>query len=282
MNKKNSVSLVIVSCSAYEDVLQALFTKLDEINFFKISFNKKVLASDYENKNNSFVLSKMDDLVYAANWGERVRNALKEIETEYTLVLLDDYIPTDELSFSKFNAALEIKHNYDCIYLSSVFSDLVGIDIDFLEGFVEVPDNFLYRVNSTIGLWRTNSLLDVLSDDDSPWEWEAFAGLSSRGSVMRFAAPKDELSQVYFYSYKTGGAVYRGSWVKSAIIDSGFELSYITSLSSRHIIDALGSSKRSLKWKLNFLNRGYSMVGLRVFNFVYYSYLKKLRKRLVK
>lgn len=282
MNKKNSVSLVIVSCSAYEDVLQALFTKLDEINFFEISFDKKVLASDYGNKDNSFVLSKMDDVVYAAYWGERVKNALKKIETEFTVVLLDDYIPTDEFNFSKFYAVLDKKHNYDCIYLSSVFGELVGVNIDFLEGFVEVPDNLLFRVNSTIGLWRTNSLLEVLSDNDSPWEWEAFAGLGSRGSAMRFAAPKDELSQIYFYSYKTGGAVYRGSWVKSAIVDSDFELGYIKSLSSRQIIDELGLSKRSLNWKLNFLNRGYSMVGLKVLNFIYYSYLKKLRKRLVK
>lgn len=198
MITKSRASLIVVSCAAYEDVVKILFNRFEEIHLFSFKFDKILLATDQQTANIKSSLSGVDEVVYGKQWGERVRNALNKIETEYILLLLDDYFPNREIDFDRLNIALNTDHPYDCIYLSSVFNQLQDNDLDFLDGFAELPKNLLYRVNSTVGLWKKNSLLKVLANEDSPWEWEAFAGFRKLGKEMRFAAPKGESSKFIF------------------------------------------------------------------------------------
>lgn len=279
MGEKN-ISLLVVSCYSYADVLKLLIRKLDAIYFFSIPFDSVYLATDIKSKEVDYKKMHFDEVIEGDAWGERVRNALKKINTEYCMVLLDDYIPTKPVNLDMIDSLLKVAEDFDCIYLTSVFSDIGSSKkVAQLDGYVRVPDELLYRVNSTVGIWKKDSLLKVLSDDDSPWEWEAFAGLGKKSKSMKFAAPIDETSQVYSYSYKTGGAVYRGAWVYSALTESGFDEDFIKSLDGRPVIRSLDRSKRPLSWKINFLRRGYKMVGLGVVKFISYSYIKKIKNK---
>lgn len=275
MESKN-ISLIIVSCRKYNDVLTMLMKRLNDFSFLSLPFDRIYLATDSVLDDINYKELYIDEVVTGIGWGERVRNALKKVDTEYCLVVLDDYIPYKKHNTNELFKIFDLKENYDCVYLSSVFSDMKkGNKIKKLSGYREVPNNFLYRVNTTVGVWKVNSLLSVLSDNDSPWEWEAFAGLSEKGSLMKFAAPEDEFSQTYFYSYKTGGAVYRGEWVYDVLVSLGYDADFILNLSDRGVVKKLGGSKRSIYWKIKFLYRGYNMVGVRFLNFIYYSYFKK-------
>ncbi len=274
---KNDLSLIIVSCASYKDVLEVLVKKLEEISFFDIDFNKVFLATDNEADFNYKELN-IDHVVTGVGWGERVRNALKLAETERCLIVLDDYIPTSAVKVDALEKIVNADQNFDCVYLSSVFKPTNGAEVSFIDGFMQIPDNTLYRVNSTVGIWKTKSLLQVLSDQDSPWEWEAFAGLGKSSHEMKFAAPAEEQFQVYPYSYMTGGAVYRGSWVYDALINSGFDDDFISDLSGRSVIKTLSASKRSLSWKIAFLKSGYHMVGVSFLKFIYRSLIIKLSK----
>jgi len=279
MSKESAVSLIIVSCAAYTDVLQVLIKKFEELSFFSINFEKIYLATDIALDDIDYQALHIDEVVLGKMWGERVRNTLKRVETEKCLVLLDDYIPTKPLNLEKLKNILDYKGNVDCFYLASVFKEMPSSkNIGHIRGYKQIPVNALYRVNSTVGVWKTESLLEVLADDDSPWEWEAFAGLGKSAESMVFCAPQDDSAQVYFYSYKTGGAVYRGSWVYSALVGAGFDKLLIKNLCERPIIDDISSSKRTLRWKVAFLKQGYSMIGVRVIKFIYLSYIQKIRR----
>lgn len=275
-DSKNDLSLVIVTCDSYSDVLEQLLRKLNEIDFFDLGFKKIIVATDHYSQKLDVDKYGINQVVEGEAWGERLRSALKIVETERCIVLLDDYIPTSSVDTGEMKKVLNaLNIDDDCVYLTSVFKQLQNAKAALMSGYVELPRSMLYRVNSTAAIWKVSSLLTVLKDSDSPWAWEAFAGFSNHAARMKLYAPIDDESQVYSYSYKTGGAVYRGCWVYSSLKSSGMTDEEIGCLKDRPIIYELDSSKRPLSWKLRFLLQGYKMIGLKVMQFIYYSLKKK-------
>jgi hypothetical protein len=277
-HKFSNVSLIIVSCHSYSDVLQVLVDRLKQIKFLDADFEQVVLATDVIDNSMNFHDYGFTDIVESHGWGSRVRKAVQKLRSEKCVILLDDYIPSSVVNTQKIiDIERHMGDDVDCIYLSAVF-DLIKSEDTPIPGFSLLPKEHLYRVNSTASIWRCSSLLKVLMEDDSPWAWEAFAGYRSVARDMKFYAPLGVDSEVYKYSYKTGGCVYRGAWVYDALINCDLSNQNILKLNNRPILYSLEDNKRSLSWKVNFLLTGYKMVGLKVFYFVYFSLKNKLKK----
>lgn len=272
---KNKISLIIASCHAYEDVLEKLISQLEKNSFFDLGFDKVILATDKINKSKKYSSLWIDDVVVGSDWGERVRKAFHSTITEQSLLILDDYFLTKKIDKHSFYDALTLSKKFDCLYLTAVLQSSIKNNKNH-KLFEELEESTLYKVNTTVGIWRKKSILSILEDRDNPWEWESFAGYRRKAKNMKFGSPVNDSSQIYHYSYRTGGAVYRGCWVKEALLDCGITDEEIKHLSKkRMVLENIKNSKRSFAWKYNFLKTGFKMVGFSVLKFLYWSFRNK-------
>lgn len=272
----SEITIIIASCKNYNDVTDVLLDKLYENEILAFS-DKIIIATDDESHAVRSDLKECVTLAVGEEWGERVLNAIQMVDTEYCLLIFDDYIPNSKIEFGSISHMARELVDIDCVYLASVFGDLTYLGPMF-EGFALLPKNKLYRVNSTAALWKKSSLKLVLSDTDSPWEWESFAGFRKSVKNMRFLAPLNKENELYRYNYKTGGCVYRGGWVYESLKEVGFSDNEIErDFTARPVIKALSSSKRSLSWKWNFFANGFRMVQFKILIFILLSLREKYK-----
>lgn len=278
----NRVSLLINSCDAYGDVLSSQLRILGYFNYINDHFDKIYVNTESLNYTGNL---KGDAKIHflqnnCAYWGERLINSLKEIETEFVFVLFDDYFPETEFCEQLINLTTEFlsTDGSDCAILSPVLSLEDNCTV-LSSNFRLVPKNSLYRINSAPAIWKTKSLISTLSREDDPWVWECFSMYRKNARALRIVSVDKNSKLQYRYSYHTGGAVYRGSWVESALSSYTDEIRSLIAFGSRPIISSIESKPRSLSWKMNLLITGLKSSGIGALHFFIASLLVSLKKK---
>lgn len=276
---KGELSLIIVTCDLYSDVLEVLLNKLTQLGILDAGFYNVIVASDRESSAVNYKKYGIKDVVYSECWGGRLHKAASIVNTDMCLVILDDYIPYSSIDLDLLSELVSsMGEDVDCAYLSSVFKTVDGSSSKLIPGYYMLPENALYRVNTAAAIWRASSLLKVIQYRDSPWEWEAFSGYRPAAKKMQFFAPISPEYQLYKYCYETGGNVYRGAWVNDSLIKCGISIDEVLQLSKRPVIYEIEGTKRSIVWKIKFLYTGFSMVGFNVLFFLVKSIQLKISK----
>lgn len=275
----SNTSLLINSCNDYIDVLCSQLRLLSYYNYLT-DFSGKiyVVTESTECINDIGIDVDIKFLCFnSKNWGERLIGALNEIESEYIFMLFDDYFPVGEYNeqLIKEAAGLLDEKNIDCAILSPVLK-IKDTQKHINSNFIEVPRNALYRINSAPAVWKIKSLLLTLKEDDSPWLWECFSMYRKNARGVKVISVHNDSLLQYNYSYKTGGAVYRGSWVESALNVYSNEIRLLINDEQRPSIKKIGSQPRSAAWKIKFLFDGVRSSGLIAIHFFISSLMKKL------
>lgn len=275
---KNDITLIIITCGAYHDVLDALLARLAlEQNFLEI-FSHLVVASDESVCLNSDFENQFESCVFAQGleWTERLRVALDNVRSSRCFLLLDDYIPTGKVNTTYIkNIISKNSEEFDVVYMSSVLDRKRVIEECLIPNYYKVSEKALFRINTAPGIWNIKSLKTLLELTDDPWSFEAFVGYTKEASKMKIFTVCEREYQAYPYAYKTGGAVYRGAWVYSALIESGMNEKEISEITTRPVISAIDDSKRPLIWKLRFIFSGVKISPVAAFKFIVNSYVSK-------
>ena len=275
------MNIIIVTCREYQDVLRLTLERLKDYGFFSSGDVSLCIASD--GAPDTGLLSLIDasclKVVIHDSWVGRLIEALKVFRSRRCLVLLDDYTPEGAPDLAEIRRLILDEHQYDAVYLAPVLDSVGFAPSELGACYADVPRNTLYRVNSTVGVWNVASLRSLLVGFDEPWSWEAFCGLTVQGQNAKVATVVRQTVPPYPYSYSTGGLVYRGAWVATALSALNVDEDWLRRFSTRPVIAQVGISARTLSWKLNFLKTGFDAVGLRVFLFGYHSLKKKWRDR---
>lgn len=273
MNISN-ISLIIVTCKKYEDVINLLFLNKYFKDLLNFGFADVILTSD--DKNQNFDQQVVTKFCYSDVWGERIVEAASLSTSEYSLVLLDDFIPVDYIQCSKIINLIEEISTFDCIYLSHILklsrnSDSPNIN----SGFFKVRNDTIFSINTGPAIWSNKTLKSVYSNVEDPWAWEAFSSFLPKNKFLKIYSPSSKKSEIYSYTPETGGVVYRGSFVVSSLNKTGISNERIQSIVSRPKICSVSSENRSLYWKVRFLKQGVRMLGFRVSYFIFYSIKSK-------
>ena len=210
VHMKNKISLIIASCHAYEDVLEKLISQLEKNSFFDLGFDKVILATDKINKSKKYSSLWIDDVVVGSDWGERVRKAFHSTITEQSLLILDDYFLTKKIDKHSFYDALTLSKKFDCLYLTAVLQSSIKNNKNH-KLFEELEESTLYKVNTTVGIWRKNQFSHLLKIE-----------IIHNGNLCRYQrkaknmklSPNDS-SQIY-HSYNH--SIYRGVKKKHCLI----------------------------------------------------------------
>lgn len=272
-------TIVINTCDAYSDVWELFFKAFEEYweeCEYKIVLNTESLECNLPN----VITHNFNEASTLDNWGKRFKQTLKDMDSEFVIMLYDDFILEGNVNQAKIKQSikwLEAEKNKKICAFYFIHSQNKNIDDGKFEGFERLPLKADYKLNSAPALWRRDKLINFIEDNDSPWAWEYFGSYRAYNKDSVFYSVKKEDEDIYPYNYSMGGAIYRSKWVSGVVISLVKKYKLDLDLSKRGLTDKIGeSNKRTLKWKIDFFKTGYKMIGLGVVLFGYRIIRKKL------
>lgn len=272
-NKNHDLTIVVNTCDAYQDVLGIFFHALG--NFWPDCPHPIVINT--EANTHSLYPARVHNHVGTAvvdDWGERLRSTLNSIETEFVLMLYDDFILEAQVSNSRIEQALLLLKSQVNVVVAYLIHTSVPLAITVGDQlFLPLKDRVDYRVNSAPGIWRKAALLNYTAAGDTPWAWEVFGTYRSWGDGHVFYSLNPLQSDIYSYNYSKGGAIYRGKWVREVVEQVAQQYPLDIDWDKRGFSSETDFEKRSLIWKIRFMQTGFKMVGFRAMYFVI-SYIR--------
>jgi hypothetical protein len=264
---KNDLTIVINTCDAYSDVLKIFFHAMREYWSncpYLIVINTENSTYDYPAIVHNYSNGLMVD-----DWGRRLQSTLASINTEFVLMVYDDFILNQSVNNKLIQAALQklrLQPKIAVAYLINTSLPLVNENSPDL--FIKVKDKVDYRLNSAPGIWRKQELLNYTSAGDTPWAWEAFGTYRTWGDGKIFYSLNPTKPDIYPYDYSKGGAIYRGKWVREVVEQVAQKYQLEIDWNQRGYSSELEFEKRSIKWKIRFMETGFRMVGLKALYFI--------------
>lgn len=275
-NNLKNTAILINSCDAYSDVLKLNLCALEEywenceLPIY-INTESKRVQSDYFNICSiEYKNSNKND-----RWGIRFKNALKNINQEFVIVIYDDYILESDINYNILSHFITIMSNsnlVDCFYLTYQNFKLT---FDDSKKIYYVDNDNYYRINSAPALWRKDVLERLIEDNENPWTWEFFS--MYKGCALNlgiYSVPSKE-QNIFNYNNSKGGAIYRGKWVSEVALPIIKKYNLNINIDDRGCINMDELSPRSLIWKLNFFLTGFKMVGFHSFKLFKYYFKTK-------
>jgi len=218
--RDNRCTVVVSSCDKYEDLW---------VPFFKIIKHewpdlKYPIILNTESK--QFGMEGLDiGKIQLFNetkmsWTRRLRLVLESIYSDYIIFLLDDFFMQGKIKSEKIEQCIQWMDDNQRISCFC-FMETQGRNIDDKKypGFERRPLIAKYKFNCQAGLWRRKRLIQYLSQDESPWEWEEYGNWRSyRYFNHEFYSYRVGYDYVFPYLYETNGlnwgglGLYRGKW----------------------------------------------------------------------
>lgn len=254
--------IVINSCDAYSDVWPLFFAAFKEHwpNCpFRVVLNTESRALAVPALKLSSHVLEHDQQGIA--WGGRLLATLADLDSEYVLMLFDDFVLEQAVDVAAIERCL-VWMSSDPSIAAFYLSNVPGKNqiSEAYAGFEEIPRLTNYRLNSAPALWRRQQLMELTRPDDNPWVWELFGTSRTFLHRGRFFCAKPGHETVYVYKYQLGGAIYRGKWV-AAVADPLIRRYGLTIDTGIRGTAAERGEKRSLHAKLKMVLQGFKASG---------------------
>jgi len=275
---RHDLTIVVNTCDAYNDVLGIFFHALRDCwpdCPYPVVINTESNTHDYPARvHNHRSPSGVDD------WGDRLRSTLSSIDTEFVLMLYDDFILDAPVSNQRVQAALQLLQSQAQAMVTYLINTELPLQVPHTSGmFIPLKDKVDYRLNSAPAIWRKQALMNYTAAGDTPWAWEVFGSYKTWGDGRAFYSLNPSQGDIYPYNHAKGGAIYRGKWVRAVVDKMAQKYPLDIDWDLRGFSSDTVFEKRSLMWKLRFMQTGFRMVGFKALYFVT-SYIKvKLHAR---
>jgi hypothetical protein len=101
---------------------------------------------------------------------------LESIDDEYFILMLDDFMILEKVDIKLIEKAFEFIKDSNGVYLRLTPNPKGNIKIDDDFSKIDVKSNVPYITSLQMAIWRKDFLIQLLSYDFSPWEFEIKAG----------------------------------------------------------------------------------------------------------
>lgn len=279
MNQSNEIVIVVNSCDAYSDVWLPFFCAFRE-NWpdckCKIILNTETKSFSFDGLN--IISLQLSELERNISWGARLKKAVALTDSEYLLMLFDDFILEGQVDVAEVEKCLRhLQENPDISAFYFINSGIDVVEDQRFEGYSQVEHNAYYKINSAPGLWRRAHLSKYTGNQDTPWAWEFFGTARTFKSTDNFYVMKSDHIHPFKYQHQLGGAIHRGKWVEKVIFPAIVKYKIDLDLAQRGI--STGEDyPHSLSWKIKFVWTGYQMIGFDVFIFIRKALYKRLMR----
>ena len=219
MNLDNCTMLVC-SCDSYEDTWYPFFKLLKK---YWPNCNMPIILNT-ETKTYQYEGLRIKCLKKFKNknvpYGERMIAHIKEINTPYTIVMMDDFFlkrPVNEDELVKVINWMENDPRAVVFSFQAIKDDLNKASEKYL-GYNKRPVYGEYKFNFQAAVWKTDYLLKSWKKHETPWEWETIANCRSFTDKYDFYSIQSDDNTPIDYGFKNSGmGVYRGKWVLDSV-----------------------------------------------------------------
>jgi hypothetical protein len=257
-----NLTVVVNTCDAYKDVLEVFFSAFRR--YWPDCPYPVLINTESSEPRYGVAVHRYKATDGYDDWGARLRATLNSLDTEFVLMVYDDFVLNTPVSNQRVAGALALLNSRPAAAAVYLINTKLPLDIDDAnmdDEFVPVKSRADYRLNSAPAVWKRQALLDYTAAGDTPWAWEVFGTYRSWGDEKIFYSLNPASDAVYPYNHAKGGAIYRGKWVRDVVE----EVMRIHPLNVDWNIRGFSSDaefeKRPWSWKLNFIRTGFRMAG---------------------
>lgn len=211
-------SILINSCDAYSDVWPMFFHIFCETwkgQIPRVYLNTESKSFQWEGISLTCLNAKQKDI----SWGERLLNCLYEIDSEYVLMMLEDFYYESEINVTIIETCVEYLKDYKDVAAFQFVEAGECCDVDYIpiktkfSGFTKRQNTGRFKIIAGPTLWRKSDLINLTRKSDNPWEWEYFGSYRTWFYGKEFYSWVDKECPVFKYDIIHGGAIHRGKWV---------------------------------------------------------------------
>lgn len=221
VKKYDNITVFVNSCDSRSDAWEPFFRLFDE--YWPNHPEKVVLNSETKEYDCDFMKIHTFTPGKGLKWGERFRRAVEKIDTEYIVYFLEDFFLMREVSDDSFKAAVDLMEKdktvgFIGLKYNKVFNYKKGMNKSE-KPFVSKDDlNTLNRINNMSVLWRREWLLQLIKDNESPWEFDRYASIRSKKypyQVLMINCENGGMEPVFDYGVdiELGYGIYKGKWM---------------------------------------------------------------------
>ena len=272
------LTIVVNTCDAYHDVLGIFFRALHDYwpdCPYPVVINTECNMHDYPARVHNHRSKSGVDV-----WGDRLRSTLTSIDTEFVLMLYDDFILHASVQNQLVQAALQLLQSQAQAAVSYLINTDLPLQVPHNSAmFIPLKEKVDYRLNSAPAIWRKQALINYTAEGDTPWAWEVFGTYRTWGDGQVFYTLNPSQDDIYPYNHAKGGAIYRGKWVREVVEQVAHRYRLDINWSLRGFSSDTVFEKRSWMWRLRFMQTGFSMVGFKALHFVAGYIKEKLHAR---
>lgn len=215
MKSANTLTIVISSCDDYSDIWSPFFTLLkrywDPIEY-PIVFNTETKKATANGLNIRTINSDKD-----WSWSKRLRNVISQIDSQYVLLILDDFFLYDNVEGQKIEHCVSwMSRDRRIANITFFKTGIDGIAKKSHPGFALKRRKSLYKVNAVAGIWRKSKLLKYLKDDENAWQFEQNGTERSWRSFDKFYYLSDDDAKIIPYDFTKYG-LFGGKWLEPTV-----------------------------------------------------------------
>lgn len=166
-DKLDNLSILVLSCDKYKNTWKPFFSLLDKY---------------YDNHNETYLVTETLNCKYSDHtinvnsdiWTERFRIALSVIDTEYVLVMLDDFFIREQVNDKLIAKALSTIKKDKNIAVINFEKDYRKSD-NYSKEFNKQRNMQPYLNSCQPSIWNKNILIERLQENETAWVWETKA-----------------------------------------------------------------------------------------------------------
>lgn len=210
-------SVLVSTCDKYEDVWELFFYFFKKswsncpYNIYMITETKKCVVESLRLKMINYD---------SKSWSKRLKYALKKIDTDYVILLLEDFFLLNDVLQEEIDHGIELMEKDKKISVIDFEHDKksYGRSYPFDKQYCERNESSMYFLNCQASIWRRKDLIKFLSPYEDPWQFELFGSERVKIYNKRFLLHCNG-DKVFKYDANpiTGYGCHGGKWLKSNI-----------------------------------------------------------------
>ena len=201
-NGSPTTYVLVLSCDKYSDIWLPFYTLFKK--YWDCPYDVSIVT---ETKNCGYFKT----IKETGSWTRRVQKALKQLDTDYVIILLDDFFIRRKVDQKRIDYCIEkFEPDIAVFNFETQFSETIDAGLD---GFRLRRNRDDYLCSCQPSIWNRKILIELLDKDMNPWQWE----LQSIDSKYRFFINSGDL--VFDIGDKYCGRIRQGKWVRKDVVE---------------------------------------------------------------
>ncbi len=222
----NQFAVLVVSCDKYSD-LWGPFFQLFWRFWPDCPFNVYLL-----NNNANPNIPRVTNITIGndISWSDNLLKGVGQIREKYVFLFLDDIFLRGFVNTQEVLQTFSWMMSYNAKYMRMMPSRLVPAGV--------IPKGAIYRTSTSLSVWETNVLLDLLKPGESAWDFEVNGTVRSDDYDGFYCT-----SKTYFHVMH---GVIKGKWQRS-VVNKLKSLGIVVNLKGRKVMTPLENMASLLK-----------------------------------